>query len=256
MKNRLIASFILLFLSTSMIAQQDKVKFNILAKSLFENEMLTYRFYKDYLLIKANINKKKAFADLDKSMARFDDNLSNVSAYLIKKGYEIDLQELQNYWNLHRMTLLDFEDGNYNLQVSKLQNLDKLMTKLIDKVIKNVDLFDENDDIIKILKMTTQNIRQSDKIIIKYLLDKKFHQKVSEEIDVDLSRVKKNLKKIAKYNKHQFSSKIEDLVLNINSVETLLADDTFHPKVIMSNISIFSRKNYLIFLNLINSLKN
>jgi len=256
MKNRLIASFILLFLSTSMIAQQDKVKFNTLAKSLFENEMLTYRFYKDYLLIKANINKKKAFADLDKSMARFDDNLSNVSAYLIEKGYEIDLQELQNYWNLHRMTLLDFEDGNYNLQVSKLQNLDKLMIKLIEKVIKDEDLFDENSAGIKIIKLTTQNIRQSNKILIKYLLDKKFHQEVAEEIDVDVSRIRKNLKKIGKFNSHRFASKISDLATNIDSIELLLDDNTFHPKMIMSNISIFSRKNYLIFSKLINSLKN
>jgi hypothetical protein len=256
MKNKLVIAFALLFFSTSMFAQQDKVKFKTLAESLFENEMLTYRFYKDYLLIKANINKKKAFADLDKSMARFDDNLSNIDNYFSDEDVRSDIEELQNYWNLHRVALLNFEDENYSLQISKLQNLDKLMIKLIEKVIKNVDLFDENDDVVEILKMTTQNIRQSDKIIIKYLLDKKFHQKASEEIDVDLSRVKKNLKKIAKYNKHQFSSKIDDLVININSVETLLEDDTFHPKMIMSNASVFSKKNYLIFSKLINSLKN
>ena len=256
MKNKLIISFIAFLLSANMVAQQDKVKFNMLTKSLLENKMLIYRFYKDYLLVKANINKKKAFADLDRSMARYDDNLSVISAYISYKKYDIDLEKLLNYWSLHRMSLLDFENENYNLQVSKLVNLDKISTRLIEKVIKEEDLFDDNSDAIKVLKLLTQNIRQSNKVMIKYLLDEKFHQEIADKIEVDLSKMKKNLIKIGKYNDRQFSSKVQDLITNIDSIESLIDDKTFHPKMIISNISIFNKKNYLIFSNLINILKN
>jgi hypothetical protein len=196
-------------------------------------------------------------SDMDKSMARFDDNLSYVSSYVaLHKGLEKDFTELQNYWNLLRMSMLDFDDNSFTLQVSKLKNLDKLTTNLLEKVLKKDDMTDEYADQIKIIKLTTQNIRQSDKILITYLLDKKFKQDLSDNFDVDLSGVKKNIKKIYKYNNHQFKNITSDLSNNILTIESLLDNDLYHPKILMSNLIVFSKKNYQIFSKLIGSLKN
>jgi len=257
MKNRIFMGILLLLYGTSMSAQQDRVKFGTLLKGLFENEMLSQRFYKDFLLVKANINKTKAMSDLDKSMARFDDNLSYVASYVTShKEIENDFTELQNYWNLLRMSMLDFDDDSYELQVSKLKNLDKLSINLLEKILKKDDLADTNSDQIKMMKLVTKNIRQADKILITYLLEKKFKQDLSDKFDVDLSGVKKNIKKISKYNNHQFGKITKDLSNNVLTIESLLDNELYHPKILMSNLIIFSKKNYQIFSNLIGSLKN
>ncbi len=257
MKNKIFFGIVLLFFSTSIMAQQDRIKFSNLIKGLFENEMLSQRFYKDFLLVKANINKSKVFMDLDKSMARFDDNLSYVASYVVEHSeVEESFTELQDYWNLTRMSMLNFDDNNFDLQVKRLENLDKLSTNLLERVLKKDDLADENSDEIKIIKLATQNIRQSNKILITYLLEKKFKQDLSDSFEVDLSRVKKNIKKISKFQNHKFGKITSDLSNSITTIESLLDNESYHPKILMSNLIVFSKKNYQIFSKLISSLKN
>jgi len=147
---KIIFTLLLLLSITHGHSQINNNPFDHLSKSLFENELLSNRFLRNFTLIKTNTYKKRALIDMDQSLAMFDDNLSYIILHLPESG---DVQEnfmkLQNLWNLYRIYVTSYEKSNYAALIKKTKKLEELISDLRKEILENHDRYSQNSSAIK-----------------------------------------------------------------------------------------------------------
>jgi len=257
MKKIFYSLIILLVFSNSIIAQEDENPIRELSKRLYENEMLANRFLRDFSLAKSKVFKAKIMKDFDQSLARFDDNISYVSMHLPEdKNVRNKFMKLQGQWNIFRMAILDISRNNYKKLVNSTLMMEKECKTMREDILKKHPKYSDNKKVFKYIDYVVDNSKKVDLIITNYILKNQLgFPEIDNAIKVDFSAVKKNLKKLSKDKQLQQKSNLKDLY---NSLEMI--ENTFNkkdsPKLLYSNTKYFSKKNYLLFYDLIQQLQN
>ena len=254
----IILSFYISFYTSSTVAQISENPIDILTEKLLQNELIVNRFMRDFVFIKTNTFKKKAMADMDKSIALFDDNLSYIILHLPQSNkIKNNFLKLQNFWNIYRLNVNDFESDNYQSLLKKTRKLRKYIKEL------NKDIFDKHPDYsknkkaIELARLAAANGKKIDAIatvyVLKYGLD--FPEAVNF-FDVDMTGYKKNLKKIRKFKTLPPKTKelVEDLKITLESIKILLQKEKYNPKMMFAYNSSFGKKNFKIFNNIIQTI--
>ncbi len=245
--------FILMFVSFILpgYSQLDETKMDELVKYTFENELVSSRFIKDYFSIVNNINKKSSMSDLDKSVASFDNNLMYIGEYVtfhpeIKKYFE----ELENYWNLYRISLFDFENNDYKTVLSKNENLFKLQVALKNKIFEKQPISKKKKHTLEKVEKIKNNVKQITIAYVKYVITKNNVKPVkSNLLDYDLDKVEKNIKKLSKDKLIQ--AEVNDLNSYLNKINLLIDTSIFQPRSFLIDTNIFSAKSYNTIIKLL-----
>ncbi len=246
MKNILFSLFLILsFLNVQ--AQIDENPINLLAKRTAQNEMFTYRFFRDFLYYKSNVYQKKTQSDLDKSIAKFDDNLNQIILFLPKdKDVEKEYLTLQNYWNVFRLDITDLQSN----KVKKLATKTLRFNKLLDKFNKSIlDAHPKRSSYKKKMKKINRIVeceQEIEKSAIAYVLERGMKDKTALYFNPNLSSVKSNLKKIFKEKKlsDEMKEHFVDMTETIKNIEILLTRETYHPKLMFAYVKSFSKRSF------------
>ena len=240
-------------------AQISDNPLNVLSEKLLQNELLSNRFLRNFVFIKTNTFKKKSMADMDKSIALFDDNLSYI---ILPLPYDIkiknDFLKLQNFWNIYRINITDFEKDNYKSLVIKTQRLGKYIKQL------NKDIFNKHPEYakykkrIEIAELAVYNGKKTDEIAYAYVLKNALNFTETGYFDIDLSTMKKNLKKIGKFKHLDSKAKtlIPDLKTTLESISRLLEKEKFNPKMMYAYDYSYTNKTFKLLKNLFNQPNN
>ncbi len=239
-------------------AQIDDNPIDKMAKALYGNDMLTYRYLRNFGFIKTNSFKQKALIDMDKSLAKFDDNLSYIVLHLPEdKDVKEDFLKLQNFWNRYRISITNYDQKNYEVLLNKTEQFRKLIKKLSEDLMPKMRTYDQNKKILGYLKKLTNNQKDIDKLGISYMFHKGLTLGNKENFyDINLSDSHKRLKKIAKKNKNVSVSILADLHANIKMIAGIFNRKGYHPKMFYANLNNYTRKNHKLFIELIGQLKN
>jgi len=254
----LLILFVWVLLPINVNAQIDDNPIDKMAKALYQNEMLSYRFLRDFSFIKTNTFKQKALIDMDKSLAKFDENLSYIVINLPEdKDVKEDFVKLQNYWNRYRISITNYKQKNYEVLLKKTAQIKNLIAKLTEDLLLKMRTYDQNKKTLSYLKRLTVNQKDADKLAISYMFYKGLKLGDKDNFyDIDLSDSHKKLKKIAKKNKNISVSILADLHANITMINGIFNREGYHPKMFYANLNNYSRKNYQLFKALIQQLKN
>ena len=240
-------------------AQVNDNPINELSLRLFQNEMLTHRFLKNFVFIQTNTFKKKTLVDMDKSLARFDDNLNYIVLHVPeKKEIQDDFMGLQEFWNVYRLFITDYENKNYKALVEKSKKFEKLTHKLTMNLLQEHPDYSANKKSINLALYDVENIKMLDKIATAYIMKGGLHvAKAYTYFNNDFDMIKKYLKKIAKYKKIAkfVAEDIEDLYTTLHSIETLYYDENYSPKIMYSQANAFTKKSYKILNIITNNIK-
>ena len=235
-------------------AQVSDNPLDVLSEKLLQNELLSNRFLRNFVFIKTNTFKKKSMADMDKSIALFDDNLSYIILHL---PYDIKVKEdflkLQNFWNIYRINISDFEKDNYKSLVNKTRRINKYIEQL------NKDIFNKHPDYskykksIEIAQLAVYNGKKTDELVTAYILKYAINFDETGYFDIDLGTMRKNLKKIGKFKHLNPKAKalIPDLITTLESISRLLEKEKFNPKMIYAYDYSYANKSFKLLKNLI-----
>jgi len=251
---------IILYSYSNLNAQLNNNPFDKLSQSLFENEMLSNRFLRNFTLIKTNSYKKRALRDMDQSLAKFDDNLSYIILHLPDNhNVKEDFMKLQNLWNVYRIQVTDYDKNNYKSLIRKTLKLDQLTNSLKIKILDLQNANSINSNTIKTINYMIENAKKTDQLLTMYVLQGglKFTD-ASSYYDVDFSDLYKKIKKISKY-KYKTTDTNEiliDLNNSIKMMESLIAKKGYNPKMLFSDVNNYSKKSFLLFKKFMNTIKN
>ncbi len=239
-------------------AQISDNPLDVLSEKLLQNELLTNRFLRNFIFIKTNTFKKKSMADMDKSIALFDDNLSYIILHL---PYDIkiknDFLKLQNFWNIYRVNITDFEKDNYRSLVVKTQRLGKYIKQL------NKDIFNKHPEYSKFKKrieigqLAVHNGKKTDEIAIAYVLKYAINFSELSFFNIDIGNMRKNLKRIGKFKHLNPKAKalIPDLKTTLESIDRLLEKEKFNPKMMYAYDYSYTNKTFKLLKYLIQTTK-
>jgi hypothetical protein len=253
-KNTITAFVFILFIQTG-FSQIDETKTDMLVKYTFENEIISSRFLKDYFSIVKNINKKSNLSDLDKSVALYDNNLMYIGDFVsfhpdLKKYYD----ELENYWNLYRISLFDFENNDYKTVLSKNENLQKLQLALKNKIFEKQPISKKKKHTLEKILKIKDNVKELTIAYVKYILTENNKKPIkSNLLDYDLSKVEKNIKKLSKNKDTQ--NEMKDLKSLLNKIKILFETNIYQPKSFLTDLNIFSIKSYNTVMKLFENCK-
>ncbi len=254
--------FILFLLSTISIgySQVGNNPFDRLTKSLFENELLSNRFLRNFVLIKTNTYKKRALIDMDQSLAKFDDNLSYIILHLPKdKNIEDDFMKLQNLWNVYRIHISDYQKTNYASLVHKTKKLEELLTNLRSNILEEHKRYKLNSNTIKPIVLMVDNAKKIDKLLTYYILTNGLKsQKTPLYSTIDFGDLYKNLKKVSKYKYKTKDANeiITDLNNSLKMMKSLIDKIGYKPKMLFSDVNNYSKKTFLLFTRFMSTIKN
>jgi len=235
-------------------AQINENPINELSKNLAQNEMLSKRFYRNYLFVKSNIFKDKTIKDTDRSIALFDENLSSLSLFLPEnKKVEDNYLKLHNFWNIYRLKVTDYEKTNYGNLARQTHKLTKLYGDFKTSLIKLHPEYGDYKKTLSKINRIVENESLLENVAINYLLTRGLNQPdAANYYPVDLGTVKKNLKKLAKDKKldPQLKSTLKDMIEITRNIESLLERKSYHPKLMYSYIKNISNKSFLFIKNI------
>ena len=243
----------------SLSAQISDNPINILSEKLLQNELMANRFIKNFVFIKSNTFRKKTMADMDKSIALFDNNLSYVILHLPdNKKVKEDFMKLQNFWNIYRINVTDFTKENYKSLMAKTFKLRKYIRDLNKNVFERHPQYSKNKKAIELAKLAVENSKKIDGIATAYILKNVLKVNNSDVyFDLDMASVNKNLKKIGKYK--QLNTKAKDIIADLKntakSIYMLLHKEKVNPKMIYAYDSSFGKKNFKLFKYIIQTIE-
>ncbi len=253
-----IALFVFIFtlLPVHLRAQVNENPINTLVYNLAQNDMLTKRFYRNYLFVKSNIFKEKTIKDTDRSIALFDKNLSSLSLFLPhNKKVEDNYLKLHNYWNIYRLKITDYEKDNFGILARNTRKFVKLYDDFNISLIKLHPQYNDYKKNLSKVNKIVENEKLLEDVAINYLLTRGFNQKdAAQFFSIDMGTVRSNLKKLGKDKK--LSPELKDLLADMRettkNIESLLSRDSYHPKLMYSYIKNISNKSFQ-FVKLITS---
>ncbi len=230
------------------LAQVNDNPIEVLSEKLYQNEMLSNRFFRNFVFIKTNTFKKKVLADMDKSLAKFDDNLSYVILHLPQnKDIKENYIKLQNYWNVYRINITNYDAKNYKSLIGKTQKLNKLISSLITSILRKHPQYGSHKKMIEMAQYNTENTKTVDNIAIAYILKNGLEMNEAfDYFDIDFGSLKKGLKKLGK-NKNITAlapDLVNDLKTNLETIQSLLEKENYNPKMMYSNINNYSKKSF------------
>ena len=256
--NRIILWIFVLVFTTAGRAQLNDDPFDELSKRMLQNEMLTQRLLRNFVFIKTNTFKAKALKDMDKSLARFDDNMEYFAMHLPEDNDDVekDFDKLNNFWSLYRLSITDYEKNNYDKLIRKTERFAELMDKFFNAFLPSHDEYHLYKKTVNIALLDVQNIRDVDKIATSYILQNS-DDNYKEELNFDFNTINKNLKKIAKYKKTAALTReyVDDLFNSLKMIKATYNQETYNPKMMFSNVAGFSKKSYKILDILLNTIK-
>ena len=258
-KRIIIPVAILLFIMHSK-AQVNDNPIGELSKRLMQNEMMSQRFFRNFVFIKTNTFKKKALADMDKSLARFDDNMEYFAMHLPADNTEIkeDFDKLNYFWSLYRLSITDYENSDYEKLIRKTKKFGKLMNEFITDMLQAHEDYGKNKKALNIALLDAQNIKDIDNIAASYVLKNAVDAYRDEKVfEVDFDGIAKRLKKIGKFKKTAALTReyVADLHNLLNMIKSTYYKNTYNPRMMFSNISGFSKKSYKILDIILNTIK-
>jgi len=244
------------FFSTQ--AQIDDNPVRELAKRLTQNEMLSQRFFRDFVFIKTNNFKKKALTDMDKSLARFADNMNYIAAHLPEDNNELkeDFNKLNNFWNVYRIVITDYDNNRYKILIRKTKRFEELVHKLSMDMIETHKDYSKHKKAINTAFLDADNIKAIDKTAATYILKNNLKIPESDLFSIDFDAIEKRLKKIGKYKPviPQTQEYIEDLYNTLETIKKTYQKEDYNPKLMFSFVSGFSKKSYKVLDIIINSI--
>ncbi len=257
MKNNIFIFIFLLFIfPVASFAQVEENPIHELVNNLAQNDMLTKRFYRNYLFVKSNIFKEKTIKDTDRSIALFDKNLSAMSLFLPdNKKAEDNYIKLHNYWNVYRLKVTDYEKDNYGVLARNTHKFVKLYEDFNTSIIKLHPRYGDYKKKLSKVNKIVENEKLLENIAINYLLSRGLNKKeAAQYFPVDMGTVKSNLKKLRKDKKlsPELKTLLADMHETTKNIESLLTRDSYHPKLMYSYIKNISNKSFQ-FVKLITS---
>jgi len=251
--------FIYFSLFSNGIAQVDDNPIGTLSEKLLQNELLSNRFLRNAVFIKTNTFKKKALADMDKSLAKFDDNLSYVILHLpYAREIKDDYLKLQNMWNVYRLKVTDYENPNYKSLVVKTRKLTDQLRLLNKSILKKHKAYSKNKKVFEETQYVLENGIMADNIATAYVLKNGLNfPDAYGYFDIDFGQMKKNLKKLGKYEpvKKQDKDILVDLNTSIEAFESMMNKSSYNPKMMYSTVNSFSKKSFKLLNNILQNLK-
>ncbi len=259
MKKYLLLFITILTLSFDGKAQIDDNPIYILSEKLYQNEMLANRFFKNFVFIKTNTFKKKALLDMDKSLAKFDDNLSYIILHLPEnKDAQENFIKLQNFWNLYRIAITNYEQKNYKSLINKTRKFNKMLVKLTSSVLHKHPKYAHHKKMMEMAQHVADNQKNIDNIAIAYVLKGGLEMEDAYNyFDISFGDLKKGLKKLGK-NKTiaaKATGIVNDLRITLESIKDLYDKDGYKPKMMFSNINNYAKKSFKLLDFIINNLK-
>ncbi len=240
-------------------AQISDNPIGVLSEKLLQNEMISNRFIRDFSFMKINTFKKKTMADMDKSVALFDNNLSYIVLHLPNNNkVKQDFVKLQNFWNIYRLKITDFQSENYRSLITGTNKLRKYMQQLTNDIFDKHPEYSGYKKAIELARLATSNSKKIDAIATVYVLKNALNvSDANNYFDMDMTGFKKNLKKIGKLKGLDTKALeiIEDLKVTLESVKILLQKEKFNPKMMYAYNSTFGKKNYKLFIYIIQTIK-
>ncbi len=256
MKKLYISLLVLLFgLSAQNIqAQISENPLDILVEKLYQNELLSNRFLRNFAFIKTNTFKKKSMIDMDKSVAKFDDNLSYIILHLpYDRKVKEDFLKLQNFWNIYRLDITDYESERYHSLISKTRKLEKLIVELNKTILDKHPAYSHNKKSIYMASLAVDNVKNVDKAAAVYVFKNGLHYpQITNELEINTGELKKNLKKISKFKalKGTADSLLFDLSSTADAINDLLNKGKYNPKMMYAYTNTYSKMTFKL-LNLI-----
>lgn len=244
------------FFSYKLSAQINENPVNELVQNLAQNEMLTKRFYRNYLFVKSNVFKEKTIKDTDRSIALFDENLTALSLYLPdSKKVEDNYLKLHNYWNVYRLKVTDYENENYGMLARNTDKFVKLYEDFKTSLLKSHPDYSSYKKTLSKVNKIVENENLLENAAIDYLLKRGLNQpEAAQFFSVDMGTVKSNLKKLAKDKKldPELKTTVIDMMEITKNIESLLSRESYHPKLMYSYIKNISNKSFQ-FVNTLTS---
>ena len=228
--------------------QIDDNPLNLLSEKILQNELLSNRFLRDFVYIKTNTFKKKVLVDMDKSLAKFDDNLSYLILRLPQKvDAKDDFIKLQNLWNVYRIAITNYDKKNYKSLILKTQKINKLLVKLKKEILTEHKDYGDNKKILELAGYVVENEKMISGIATAYVFKNGLElSEAFDYFDKDFGLMEKHLKKISK-NKTlstSYNDLINDMKNDLKSLQSLLDKKTYNPKMMYSNANSYSKKSF------------
>jgi len=226
---------------------------NKLIKSSYENKMFSHRLLMDYILIENNVYQKKVMTDLDNTLARYDDNLLYIAQFVEKdKDTKKKFINLQLFWNDYRMLFIDYENSDLNKLIKYTENFAKYNDDLTTSVIDSNKLNNKYKTELESLDLLSVLNNQINQLLINYFLKNKSKNPIYK---VDIKDIEKNIKKLQKtyIGKTNFGT-VEDLKNTLSVIESLYTLEN-SSKQMYSNVSYFTKKNFILMNKILEKIK-
>lgn len=240
-------------------AQINDNPINLLSEKILQNELLTNRFLRDFVFIKTNIFKKKILVDMDKSLAKFDDNLSYLILHLPQNSEtKEDFIKLKNLWNIYRITITNYDKKNYKNLILKTRKLNKLFIKLKKDILSAHKDYDANKKLLELAGYAVENEKMMSGLATAYVLKGGLDMpEAFDYFEKDFGLMQKHLKKIGKNKALQASTAdlITDLKNDLKSVQALLEKENYNPKIMFSNVNSYSKKSFKLLSIILQNIK-
>ncbi len=253
-----------LFLLLSFFSLQGKAQISdnpldVLTQKLYENELLSNRFIKNFVFIKTNTFKKKSMIDMDRSLAKFDDNLSYIILHLpYDRKVKDDFLKLQNLWNIYRLKITDYDKENYKSLILKTRKLEKYLKELNKVILEKHPAASANKKSINMAHLVVSNGSTIDKIAAAYVL--KYGLNLPDAFDrfeIDKGALHKNLKKLGKFKPIAKDIKplLADLKTTQESILQLVHKEKYNPKMMHAYDNAYTKKAFKLLGIIIKTIK-
>lgn len=246
---------LLLFIGTGFtVRSQDVINpVNKLVQASYENKMFSYRLLMDYILVKNNVYQKKIINDIDKILARYDDNLLYIAKFAEKnKDTKKKFINLQLFWNDYRILFIDFDNTDLNKLIKYTDNFAKYNDELTLSVLETNKVKDKYKKQLETLDLLAVLNNQIDQLLINYFL--KNHTK-NQLYNVDTKAIQKTLKKLSKTETGKNNINIiEDLKNTISVIESLYSKEN-NSKQMYSNVNYFTKKTFILMKQILSNIK-
>ncbi len=241
------------------VAQVNDNPINVLSEKLLQNELLSNRFLRNAVFIKTNTFKKKALSDMDKSLAKFDDNLSYIILHLpYDRKVKDEYLKLQNLWNVYRLKVTDYDDLRYKSLVLKTRKLTEQVNTLAKMILKNHKAYSRNKKAFEEAQYLIDNGNMVDNIATAYVLKNGLDfSEAYDYFNIDFGELRKNLKKLRKYEpiKKNAADLLLDLNTNVQAMEAMMNKTMYNPKMMYSTVNSYSKKSFKLLDYILQTIK-
>jgi len=226
-----------------------------LIKSTYENNMFSYRLFRDYTLIKSEIYENKIMADIDNTLSRFDNNLSYMTHFVTdNKNTQKHYMNLQLFWNNYRILILDLDNVGVEQFFNQTEQFSKLNEELAASIIEKRKLNSTYKDEINTLNVLVTLTNDIDKLLINYLYENELSKK-EQPYKIDIKSINKHINKLSKTKYGKINQPvINDLRDNLSIIESLYPVKN-NSKQMYSNINYFTKKIFILMNRVLSTIK-